>query len=721
VIDALQFWLVVEGLGLLALPLCAFLFARLPGGGLAFARPLGLLLASYPAWLLSSVGLLRYQGISILLAVAILTAAAALLWRLSPRARVARGTPLVLWATAGAVFAAAFFGWTLLRSFSPEIWQTEKPMDMAFVNSIQRSGSFPPPDPWLAGHTINYYYYGHYTVAFVSRAAHVGPEEAFNLGVALFYALTAVSVFALASALVLAARGAAAGHRSALLGGLAAVAFAVVAGNIAGGVEYLRDPGALRTYDWWGPSRVIADTATEFPFFSFLLADLHAHVMAAPFALLVLAYSLQLCLAGPPPFRPAPAAVVELLLAGVALGSLYAINTFDYPTAVVLGVFAVAIRASTTASRRERALAAAWIAAWAAVSVLAFLPFFLRFSPTTKGIGLVHTHSTFTRFVADQFLIYGLALWAVVTLFVARRRLSFRYLAWGTTAAVFVLTLLAAHRLAGLALVLGLAAFALHVALGPRFPSPERFLWLLIAGGVGLIALAEFVYVRDVFDGTPTYRFNTVFKTGYQAWFLFAVAAGCIVILNRAWLGRRVRAVWLAGFLPLGLLAAAYPIAGSYSRSRGFTSSPTLDGLQWLERQSPDDVRAIKWLRRNVTGSPTVLEAVGDDFDAEGHARISTFTGLPTVLGWDGHEIQWGHDPGMRREDVARLYATTNLLEARRLLSRYRVRYIVVGSLERAAHPPAALAKFHRLADPAFRAPGTVVYRVRRMPSNRAS
>ena len=711
VFDALRFWLAVEVLGLLALPLCAFVFSRLPGGGLAFARPLGLLVASYPAWLLASVGIMRYRGASIGIGAAALALASALAWRTTPRARVRRGTALKLWAAGGALFAAAFFGWTLLRSFAPDVWQTEKPMDMAFVNSIQRSGSLPPPDPWFSGHTLNYYYYGHYLAAFVARAAHVGSTAGFNLAVALFYALSALTVFGVASALYLAGReGARAPRRSAVLVGLAAAAFAVVAGNIAGTVEYLQHPSRFLTYDWFAPSRVIDGTANEFPFFSFLLADLHAHAMAAPFALLVLAYSLQLCLGGPP--RWSLAAVAELLLAGLALGALYATNTLDYPTALVLGALALVLWASAAGGERRALAAAAWFVAWTAASLLLFLPFLLDYSPETKGIGLVDTHAPFTRFARDELLIYGLPLWVVLTLFASRLRMPFRYFAWGTSAAVFVLTLLAAHRLAGLLLVLVLAAFALYTTLSARLAQAQRFLWLLVTAGIGLIAVGEFVYVRDVFEGTPTYRFNTVFKAGYQAWFLFAVAAGCIVFWNRAWLGRRLRAVWGAGLAALVLLAAAYPLVGSYARSGGFAATPTLDGLGWLERAAPGDVRAIEWLRTNVRGSPTVLEAVGPDFDPRGSARISTFTGLPTVLGWAGHEVQWGHDPGVRGRDVARLYSMGDVREARRLLTRYRVRYVVVGSLERAAYPRRGLAKFSRLGRRVFSAPGTVVYRI---------
>jgi uncharacterized membrane protein len=111
-----------------------------------------------------------------------------------------------------------------------------------------------------------------------------------------------------------------------------------------------------------------------------------------------------------------------------------------------------------------------------------------------------------------------------------------------------------------------------------------------------------------------------------------------------------------------------------------------------------------------VAGDPVVLEAVGPDYSPDGHARISSFTGLPTVVGWVGHELQWGHDPGRRAEDVDLIYRTRDVRRARELLARYDVRYVVVGSLEREGYPPASLRKFEQLGRVAFRAPGAVVY-----------
>jgi uncharacterized membrane protein len=228
-----------------------------------------------------------------------------------------------------------------------------------------------------------------------------------------------------------------------------------------------------------------------------------------------------------------------------------------------------------------------------------------------------------------------------------------------------------------------------------------------------LLASWELVYLRDAFDGTESFRFNTVFKTGYQAWFLLAIVGGVSVYWSAHWLGRRLRIAWLAVLGGLVVLSLAYPVFASYSRLLRFEQSPTLDGMKWMERTAPDDAKAIEWLRTSVNGPSVVLEQVGKDFDPEGSGRVSTFTGLPAVMGWAGHEVQWGHDPGRRPADVQQIYSTTDMTVARRLLDEYGVRYVFVGSLERKGYAAPALAKFARLGTPVFRSGDTVVYELK--------
>ena len=209
---------------------------------------------------------------------------------------------------------------------------------------------------------------------------------------------------------------------------------------------------------------------------------------------------------------------------------------------------------------------------------------------------------------------------------------------------------------------------------------------------------------------------NTVFKLGYQAWLLLAVAGSAVIVWSWGWLSRRARLAPLAWGLPLlaGLaLAAVYPVAGTYARKGGFEHAPHLDGLRWLAQSAPGDPGAIDWLRAHTARDAVVLEGVGDDYSAFGHARISTFTGRPTVMGWTGHELQWAHDPGTRRADVDLMYATTDPAVARPLLARYDVRYVVVGPIERADHGDAGVAKWDGLGRRVFDRDGTTVWALR--------
>jgi uncharacterized membrane protein len=162
------------------------------------------------------------------------------------------------------------------------------------------------------------------------------------------------------------------------------------------------------------------------------------------------------------------------------------------------------------------------------------------------------------------------------------------------------------------------------------------------------------------------------------------------------------------------LLGLVYPYAGTYARKGGFSRSPTLDGLGWLRPSAPGDPAAIDWLRANTDGSAVVLEAVGEDYSAFGHGRISTFTGRSTVLGWAGHELQWDHEPGSREEDVRTLYTTDDLAQARQLIARYGVDYVVFGPIERTTYGDAGLEKWDQLGEKVFEREGTTIWRLQR-------
>ena len=217
----------------------------------------------------------------------------------------------------------------------------------------------------------------------------------------------------------------------------------------------------------------------------------------------------------------------------------------------------------------------------------------------------------------------------------------------------------------------------------------------------------ELFYVRDVF-GT---RMNTVFKLHYDAWVLLAIAGatalGLLWSSGRAtW--RRVTILLVALVLGPGLV---YPLAATWTKSDHFQIEPTLDGARFLRRGSPSDLDAIEWLRANAGGRPIVIEAVGPDYEL--YARVSTFSGLPTIVGWVGHELQWrGERPELiqRQRDVDAIYRaeTVEALSAR--AEPYHARFLVFGTLERSRYGPEAQQRLGRLLPIAFGRGGTTVY-----------
>ena len=197
VLAVLSWWILIQLLGLAAWPLAFRLLRFLPDRGYTAIKPLGLLLVSYALWLLGSLGLMRNSIGGILFALALVAAAS--LWALS------RGglTSLRHWLSENVkvvlvyelLFAVALCGWAAFRATTPDISSTEKPMEFAFLNAILRSPSFPPHDPWLSGYAISYYYYGYVIIAMLTRLAATPPAVAFNVGIALLFALTLTGSF----------------------------------------------------------------------------------------------------------------------------------------------------------------------------------------------------------------------------------------------------------------------------------------------------------------------------------------------------------------------------------------------------------------------------------------------------------------------------------------------------------------------------------------------
>ncbi len=450
--ETFSWWLAIEAMGLLALPLCMAVFAGLNDRGYALSKPFGLLLTGYLFWLLNSAHVFPNSRGGIVWIVILVGIAAGLLARArwnDLRSFLARRWRYIL--VVEVLFLVAFAMAAWLRSFVPDVNGTEKPMDFMFVNAASHARNFPPHDPWLAGYHVSYYYFGYLFTAMVGKLAGVSTDIGYNLVArgekppALAEgtdppdppsrpksppgsrrAATAVKPSPVAVATPAAPLLEFAVVRPYLFG-LVAALFVVLIGNLEGIFEFLAahnsgphglysflDIKGLAPYqavnshwypadsnsNWWWfrASRVLPhQEITEFPNFSFVLGDLHPHVTAIPFVLLAagLAFALytsQDVLSGGLWLqRPA-----LLLWAAISLGGLSPLNAWDMPTmtAVMLGAVLLANyrldHQWPGALKRTAAFAAPLLVAM----FVLYIPFYRSFSSQASGIDVVSGHTT---------------------------------------------------------------------------------------------------------------------------------------------------------------------------------------------------------------------------------------------------------------------------------------------------------------------------------------
>ncbi len=514
---------------------------------------------------------------------------------------------------------------------------------------------------------------------------------------------------------------------------------------------------------WWRATRIgSAWDIQEFPFFSFHFGDLHPHILALPFTITAVAVAFQLFRSGDSldsrwiirhPWR--------LLLTALAIGALGFLNLWDLPTFFFL-VAAVALVANW---RREGRLnlqavwdTASFAATLAIAAFLLYLPFYLTFDSSAEGPALVEVatrpghapiNSTVTR--PGHFLMVWMPLlWLGLSLIVARilvrpwprlrpSMVALSVVPWLVPLAIWAFLILVTRGAGGFAdeltargpswgtlVMLAVFLTALGFAFIREFfrehdneDARRSYLFALMLVGLGFLLILgpELYWIRDLFD----FRVNTVFKLYYQAWTVLSIGGAVgLYYLTVHWRARRPavalgRLCWAGLTATIIAAALVYTLAATFDRTGGFTNAQRMDGLVHVQVHHPDEYEAIRWLNDNVSGTPVILEAVGDGYTD--YARISSRTGLPTVLGWPHHERTWrGSDAPLdgRQEDVARAYASASPREAKDILEQYDVEYVYVGRLEKETYGEAGLAKFATFMEVTYRNDSVTIYRMPR-------
>ena len=812
--DLFKWWVFFEIIGWVVFPICYALFKNLYSKGYLFTKTIGLLFWGYAYWIGNTFGIIGNTRLGAVFALIVILSASIYslykkhLW-----------TEIYDWIRAHiriilfseVLFIISLLFMVMMRGANPEIIGTEKPMELTFINGILRSPSFPPNDPWLAGYSISYYYFGYLIIAAVVKIIGTDSGIAFNLALIFWFALISVGAFGILFNLLLGKihQGKKTLSRkkvnSALLYSLLAPVFLLLVSNGEGLLELLHSLGFFWKPDqsgemisrfwswldikelsqpppipfkwqvgriggtwWWRASRVLQDYTIqrhpreiidEFPFFSFLLGDLHPHVLAIPFVLLCIisgyTYLLEVkenkfCL-----LKNATAfwrKGFNWFLA-LALGSLMFINTWDFPIyfGMVGVIFIISIypkRESIGEMLKETIIL---LFTFGTICTVLYFPFLISFSSQAGGIlpslifqsRSIHLLVMFFPFIViilsdlffriltglpknlvrRNFLItfsgYLLSLMgSIIVLFIAGAipdlyeyfqnslyrnyedtiQQSMQYyhalisiydgsntkeLILGTFERIISDPIDILVMITLISVVISIVIYYLKKAKQTEnrllINIQESFIGLMIFLGVGLILFPEVFYLRDQFG----WRMNTIFKFYFQSWLLLSISAAYAVSQIGEIKKPLVRKL-ITTFTMFSIISGlVYPFFAVRERIDGLVGRDfTLDGNEYLQMSNPDEFEAIRYL--NLVQFGVISEAVGGSYSNYG--RISKFTGLPTVLGWPGHELQWRggvEEIGSRESDIKELYSTNNWITAKKIIDKYNLKYIYIGDIER--------------------------------------
>ena len=671
-----------------------------------------------------------------------------------------------------------FIFFLLIRIGNPDLWHPykggEKPMDFSYFNALIKSVSYPPYDPWYARGYINYYYWGFLIAAIPTKLLGIVPSIAYNLLLPSFFSFTASSAFCVGWNL--SERGL--GKHSELkeskplkrkiLSGLIAAIFVLIIGNfgtikmIIQGFQRLSEMASPYTNDgifntassflegikifykdcnfnyypgdwYWIPSRTIpGEPITEFPYFTFLYGDPHAHLFALPITLLALCWIVSLInermhYEGKWEFP------VKLLVGGIIIGALRPTNTWDYPVSLVIACGSILyifikyamipkkIFPNLTMQQRTMILGIFTAISFGLISYFLYHPFSKWYGQGYTSINdwtgektpldAYLTHWGYFIFIIYSWLLNEVVNWLRITPLSVLNKF-YPYRKGIISAFLLLLAAIVFLIMRGVIInILVIPAIAILFLLLFRKGSSEkqRFILLLTCIGLALTLLVELVVLTGDIG-----RMNTVFKFYLQAWTCLAISSSWylsqLIMTIKNCKKNNVILGWITMILLLSMSVILFPIIASADKITdriSHTVPITLDGMEYMRYSSYtennqvmdliQDYELIRWMQDNIKGTPIIIEANTPEY--RWGNRITIYTGLPGVIGWNWHQRQQRTiNPSdwvfKRVEDVNTFYSATDISVAKELIEKYKVDYIVIGQLEKIIYPQEGIDKF---------------------------
>lgn len=689
--DVWTFWtwyLLALVLGAAAMPLTGRLFRRFQDRGWMFSKVTAIAVSGFLTWFLVAVKIIKFTTMTCIVVTLVCAAASLILYCREQKA----GFECIPFAHLDLVYAeellffAAFLLWTYFAGFHPAAYGTEKFMDYGFMEAMMRSKTLPATDLWYSQGKINYYYGGQYFAVFLTKLSGAKVELTYNLMRTFVAGLAFAMPFSLVHQMVTDRLGKTGSRWKKTLPSVTGI-LAGISVSIAGNMHYvvygqiipfIQKLKGEEVSSYWFPdaTRYIGfnpdvedKTIHEFPCYSFVLGDLHAHVVDIMFVLLLLGLLYAWMkkvrtteLSGESmsrrEFWKKQLLMPQLLATGALLGMFHWTNYWDFVIYFVVTCGAALFMNIIGQKGKIRWALGVTAAQAAEILILAtviILPFTLQFdtSNMVQGIALAQHHS-----LPHQLLV----LWGLP----------------GILTILFVVSLLV-EKLRGAE-----QKSLYHLLTSIRLP--DLFAVLLGLCAIGLVLIPELVYVRDIYENGNA-RANTMFKLTYQAYIMFGMTM--IYAIFRLLIIGKNKILKVLAFIGLFLFVWTCGYFGNSVHSWfGEVWKPSqykgLNATAFLETDFPEDVNGIRWLKENISDAPVVLEANGDSYSE--YERVSAMTGLPTIMGWYVHEWLWRgnlSDLNAKIEEIQEIYTSTDETRVKELLEEYNVSYIFVGSCER--------------------------------------
>ncbi len=683
-----------------------FLAPILPGQpalAAALSKPAGIMLFGLLAWYLSFLTPFTLTQESLISLLLVLTAILFAACVMTGPDRLKELTKALFKEcfTVEIVFLAGFIVVLMIRAWQPEIFWGEKPMDSAFFNYFTRLLKMPPDDPWAAGRPLHYYYFGSYLFGLLQKLSGTPPGMGFNISLAVIAALHLAGFYGTLKTITNTSKWSIPGaFLIVFMSNLDVVKLAVV-DKMEWGFDL-----------YWASSRTLHSPGiNEYPFWAYLFGDLHAHLIALPFTLLMLGLLVSLFFRSNDLFSAR--LFLSKALAGIVLGMLIATNSWDFITYSSIAGLIFLFR--WILAFREGWNARKW--RWAALLVPADLvlmgicacvgggPLLLQASESISphygfvtgeefntGWQIFRVFGQFAPFIVAGVLLFSLnslkegitarkavfagilallplllASWNVLT---PRVDVGFFEIHWS----IFIF----------FALVLLFTGFS---AAAENISRETRLTLFFVFTASMILCTVELHFLMD--------RANTLFKFYHALWTLFGISS---VVFCRAlylnfmesdapWIERGTAIIGLAtgaALVAVACVGSLINLAGLLPFQRTPGPRPTIDGTAYLTQLDGDEAEMIQWFNENVKGTPSIVEAVG--FSYGPFTRVAMHTGIPVVMGWDYHVSQRGTSRQAiqaRMADIKTIYRTSNPELAGDLLKKYRADFVVVGNVER--------------------------------------